>query len=816
MRGYAVSATACAILTIWYYYERNPNHRPGFPIGNPGPLAAFLVPAILTSIAAGAQALGLRANAAPGEGNEPGDRVAGWLGLGALVPLCWAFSLASARSAQVGLMVGVALLAVAGGIYVVGVGRRGRILLVGGVVAVFAAGATWYISRRDDFGETREATLRFRLYMWRYVAESWSMRPISGMGAASFARLCGRYSARDRAMDPAAFFGEWDGHAHNELFEVLAEIGLLGGVTFVGGFVATGTAAMTLLRSRGKGREGWLLAALTASLAALLADSMFNVSFRLPGVPAAFFTLLGLLWAMCRVSESEEAGGLSRTIEMVAGPRRRRRRVALSVIAGCGALTAFGYGLRNWSGVLHEKAAQDEFEACRYGATMEHAALAESRLLDPLRKLYAGVQRVRAHFELARAAFEDARALVTVASATPGTTNPSASGVRSGPAGIEAAVVAARSVYEEAARMHARAPSLAGMPAVMARAAEMLFELHRGDPPAAREWIQAAHAAWSEQHEYSRYDVESALALTRYPLPIDRHIALMCEALRSGRAVPEWRDRLSWLAGQPSFEATLARFLIQAQPMDPKTDPEALVLSMAPEVFRCAAAYARLRGGFVDASRSVERAVALYRPLKSRFPELVAVALSEQAEYRFRAAPHNPGESIRLIEEAIRELPAIQEQQFDQLAYAYRKDLVFYLLAAAEPGVVAAERSAEAVECVGRAEWLLKQMLGPQTDLNRAVADSYVMLAEMFIPDPPASRPPLDGWLRAALARDAAHTRAWSWMAYLAAEAGDVDQARTILKAAGAAGVPRSAIDQMIDALIQRFPAIAPQATTQP
>ncbi|HMQ14512.1 MAG TPA: hypothetical protein PKC49_00930, partial [Phycisphaerae bacterium] len=103
LAAYVVVATAAAALTVWYFYERNPYHRPGFPIGNPGPLAACLLPAIVLCLVRLGPALKARPRSA-----------AAWREIGLsvipLAPLGWAFWLTGSRS---GLLAAAAAAAVA-------------------------------------------------------------------------------------------------------------------------------------------------------------------------------------------------------------------------------------------------------------------------------------------------------------------------------------------------------------------------------------------------------------------------------------------------------------------------------------------------------------------------------------------------------------------------------------------------------------------------------------------------------------------------------------------------------------------------------
>ncbi|MCH7873634.1 MAG: O-antigen ligase family protein, partial [Planctomycetes bacterium] len=516
----------------------------------------------------------------------------------------------------------------------------------------------------------RGATVRFRLYTWQYAADLWSRRPISGVGAAAFPRLSGQMAIRDKALDPAAFMGDWTAHAHNELFEVFSEIGMLGGVTFVGGFVATIIAALRLLRKPLSSRERWLYAGVLAATAALMTDLMFSVGLRLPGVPAVFFTLIGITWAACRCCEAQPLAQAAPPNQPPA-PGRPRRLLVAAVAGTCSIATGW-LALRDWSGVRHEFAAYTALREQRYDQAIASATLAQTKLLDPVRRLFAGEREVRARYGRARTAFEEYRA----------------AGGESGSATEAArrhAVTACRDTVDAAARLERRAPTFLGMPAIGARAAEMLVELHRGvDPENAAKWRRLAEQAWRLQRVYTPFDEPTLLALTRYPADLRRQIGLLRDALRAETTSEQWDTTLERVAAAPGFADTLTQFLVATGPFDPQTDLDALIASMAPEIHRLVAAYAAMNGALLDAADHSARAARLYEPMRGRFPMLQPAAIAEQAQYVFRASPSSPAEAIDLIRAAIEALPEIQEQQLAARARPFQVRLTTYLLAAGD------------------------------------------------------------------------------------------------------------------------------------
>jgi O-antigen ligase len=798
LTGFIVIVALGGALCIWYFYERNPNHRPGFPIGNPGTLSAVMLPAILMSLALIAAGL-RRGFTAWGDGARRSALTAAighraFIALVGLPPMLGCLWLAGSRGALLGLVVGLAALALTRA------GRRARLVGIGLIVAGgIALGGHLYFSRYDPV-MSRGATVRFRLYMWEYASGIWATRPITGVGAGAFPRLAGQMGIRDQALDPAAFMGDLPAHVHNELFEVFVEIGLVGGVTFVGGLLATLIAAGRLTRLGATIEERWLLTGAFAGMVAMLGEMMSGVSLHLPGPAPVFFTLVGVVWAAvrCRQPDSPDPARANVASRWPAHLRRGASVIAPLLIGGILAALA----IRNWSGARHQFEALTALRNDRPVEAAVHAQIAQQRLLEPARVLFAQATAAQAVYLRAWQAFDHfatARSEFIAASqpSGPGADRTRLETMR------QTAIDAAREAATAAIHLDRRAPTLLHMPALGARAAELLAQLHGDiDPAAAARWRQQAEQAWRLQRVYRPFDAEALLALTGYPGTLASHIGLLRDALRAEPPGPEWHQALSRLARQPGFEETLQRdFLLAAGPIDPKTDLNLLIASRAPEVYRLSAAYSAMRGDLRQAVRDSARAAQLCEPLRVRFPLLYPYALAEQADYLFRAAPLQPGDPIRLLEQAIEAIPIIQEQKYQELVEPFGRRLALYQLAAGdEQGALATLRSA----------------LPDDADASRTLADAYVDLAQMFLHDPTSSSAGAADWLSSALRLQPDHLRAWSWKAWLNARAGDVDALEATLGNAAAAGVPAEGLALIRRSLCQEYPDLCERIRSAP
>ncbi len=203
--------------------------------------------------------------------------------------------------------------------------------------------------------------------------------------------------------------------------------------------------------------------------------------------------------------------------------------------------------------------------------------------------------------------------------------------------------------------------------------------------------------------------METLLALTRYPAPLEGLVGLLRDALRFGEVRDVWLRTLAQLTQAPAFDEALGRYVAAAGPITPETDVDALVASMAPETFRLDAAARALRNDFAGAAAQCAAAARLSQPLRPRFPKLYSVALAEQADYTLRAAPD---EAVALYRLAVAALPAVQAQKYDALARPFRFRLAV--------GLLAAEQVSDVVDT-------LRLALGTQADEPQALLRALVL-----------------------------------------------------------------------------------------
>jgi hypothetical protein len=356
---------------------------------------------------------------------------------------------------------------------------------------------------------------------------------------------------------------------------------------------------------------------------------------------------------------------------------------------------------------------------------------------------------------------------------------------------------AALAAFSAALEFNRRAPLFSSTETLTARAAEVLAAIYRPTQPAtADEWRKAAWSAWLRQRRTMPYDVEALLALRRYPGQVGYHVGLLRDALRMGDAKGAWLVSLDELMRNSLFDEALHGFRGHVATVSPQTNLDSLILSMAPETYRLAAAAQRLRGDFAAAADEAARAVPLAQPMRTRFPKLYSVALAEQAEYLLLAEPRQAERCLPLLRDALAALPVISAQKYAEQVRPFRGLLLMCLLAA--------DREAEAERALH--EWHFE----PEA-ITGEVVQAYTGLVDSLRREPHVRDAPLREWLRRALARDAAAVGPWTQLAWLAARDQGAAAARSVLSDAAARGVHPDQVERIRRSLRQEFPALADQ-----
>lgn len=793
--AFCIMIAVAAGLCVWYYHERNPMHRPGFPVGNPATLSASILPGAMLTIAFLSTTAAHLWRAAPA-GNAgraapvrvpPVVRI--MLCATALLAMAWCIWLASSRSTLIGLVVAIGVLAF------FRLRTRWRWAVLVGLLLLLVAAAFWFLAlSSQDISMARGATIRYRLYTWRYASELWQRTPSIGQGAGAYPRLAGELSALDRALDPGAFLGEIVSHAHNEMFEVFAEIGLIGGVTWVGGMVATAYAALRALRFRRNSRAYWPSVAMLATFIGLLADSMFSAGMRLPGLPAIFWTVVGLIWADARAVAREHLASVTDVLDARERPRTLRTIGAGLACIGASASLA----VAAWNNLLGVQAEARSVRAARSGNQTEvyqFPARAHLQLLDPVRRLLDRDRRVSALLR------ESAKAVVECLS---GDTDrpPQATAPATRDAACTAADKALSAAHAEATELLRITRGWYRSAAYLAQVAELrVMLLRKTNDAAVAQWSRQAYAAWQKQRQWLPYDFQTLMRLTHYPATADAYAALLRDALRSDDLEPQaWRARLAEVAAIPGFATAIDRQLQSASPLTPESDLDLLVGRMIPETYRLAAAWEAQRRNWSSALDLSRTAVEMYQPMRVRFPTMASHALAELAEYQFLSDPGRAAEAVATLRESIAQLPEIQQQKYDDLARPFRETLATCLLAAGE---------------LQSAREMRAMALGPDAASDAELSQKLVELSAAFIRASREHRSIIARWLDLALQLQPDNFSAWSWTAWLAAEVGGWQTVDQVLVEARRAGLNEDQIDRIRRSLADFFgpasqPAVSP------
>lgn len=359
-----------AAMAIWYFYGRNPNIRAKFPFGNPTFLAACLLPAIMLCLST----LVERVAGAVQRRRSGVSNTAVAMSVGGLLVVAWAFLLtnyvrnpadsglaalwAMLRSftrptaALVGLIYGVLTMAF---LLARGRGRWATLIIALVITVAGAIYARQITGSPSEYG--RDATARLRFYGWGYAVDLFEVHPVAGGGPGAFTLGVDSLISRqwrddplertDVEEDPRAL-GQRLGHAHNEWLEILSDLGSVGFVLVLAVMALTFLAGINAIESDMPAAQRWMLMGLLGALVAMVVEECFGVGLRMGEVPPAFFTVLGLTWALSSTRQTSLLATLS-----------NRRDVRI----GSGAAAFFLAVLCLVIGVSDFSAARENYEA---------------------------------------------------------------------------------------------------------------------------------------------------------------------------------------------------------------------------------------------------------------------------------------------------------------------------------------------------------------------------------------------------------------------------------------------------------------------
>ncbi len=168
----------------------------------------------------------------------PGARRARWF------PLVWVVMLAGLVATYVrGAWLGFA----GGALAVAALGRRGRWLVVGGLVALVGLGLLGPYELRQRLGkmiDPNEAGVRERVYMWRSGTAMWLERPWLGVGPGGVKREYPRFALPDA-------YKKRTSHVHNAPLQILVERGMIGFLAWLWIWAAFFYRTAVILRALG-------------------------------------------------------------------------------------------------------------------------------------------------------------------------------------------------------------------------------------------------------------------------------------------------------------------------------------------------------------------------------------------------------------------------------------------------------------------------------------------------------------------------------------------------------------------------------------
>jgi len=202
--------------------------------------------------------------------------------------MLWGLIVTYTRGAWIGFGAGVLMVAATV--------RRGRWLLVTGLLVLVAAGLVAPRELRHRFlsmADPEEAGVRERVFMWRSGLAMWRERPLVGVGPGGVKREYSRFALPEAVKKRT-------GHVHNTPLQILVERGVLGLAAWLAIWVAFFTRCIGLLRRLPSeaAAERALVAGSLAAIVGFLVAGLSEYNFGDSEVVMVAWALMALPWAV--------------------------------------------------------------------------------------------------------------------------------------------------------------------------------------------------------------------------------------------------------------------------------------------------------------------------------------------------------------------------------------------------------------------------------------------------------------------------------------------------------------------------------------
>lgn len=172
-------------------------------------------------------------------------------------------------------------------------GRRGRRAAMA-VCAMLAAAALIFATSADlstrlqSITDTKVKSNRERLIMWQYAAETFSENWLLGVGPATLPTVPLSPEDEIKLRQNPTY-----GHVHNNLLQLAAESGTIGGLGYLTIFFTILKTAAGKLRQEEK--RSWALIALLCTTDFLI-HGVFDYTFNIPTIMYSYWLILGLAY----------------------------------------------------------------------------------------------------------------------------------------------------------------------------------------------------------------------------------------------------------------------------------------------------------------------------------------------------------------------------------------------------------------------------------------------------------------------------------------------------------------------------------------